>query len=82
MSLATGANFLIAVTFLSFVNVLGQGGTFLMYAVVGVFAWFFTFRLVPETKGKALEEIQAHWQAGKHPREMGRVAAPAAPAAG
>ncbi len=45
-----------------------------MYAVVGVFAWFFTFRLVPETKGKTLEEIQAHWQTGKHPREMGKEA--------
>ncbi len=82
MSLATvanwTANFLVAVTFLSFVNVLGQGGTFLMYAVVGVLAWIFTLRLVPETKGKTLEEIQAHWAAGKHPREMGQEAAPKA----
>jgi sugar porter (SP) family MFS transporter len=82
MSLATvanwAANFLIAVTFLSFVNVLTEGGTFLMYAVVGVLAWIFAFRLVPETKGKTLEQIQQHWQAGKHPREMGKEAAPKA----
>ncbi|MBA2678544.1 MAG: MFS transporter [Ktedonobacteraceae bacterium] len=45
-----------------------------MYAVVGVVAWVFTFRLVPETKGKTLEQIQQHWQAGKHPREMGKEA--------
>jgi hypothetical protein len=30
--------------------------------------------LVPETKGKTLEEIEAHWHAGKHPREMSRHA--------
>jgi len=76
MSLATvanwAANFLIAVTFLSFVKVLTEGGTFLVYAVVGVLAWIFAFRLVPETKGKTLEQIQQHWLAGKHPREMGK----------
>ncbi len=86
MSLATvanwGANFLVTVTFLSFVNVLGQGGTFLLFAAVGVYAWFFTYRWVPETKGKSLEEIQAHWQAGKHPLEMGRAVASEAPAVG
>ena len=80
MSLATvanwAANFLIAVTFLSFVNVLTEVGTFLLYAVVGVLAWIFAFRLVPETKGKTLEQIQQHWQAGKHPREMGKAATP------
>jgi MFS transporter, SP family, galactose:H+ symporter len=85
MSLATvanwTANFLVAVTFLSFVNVLTQGGTFLLYAVVGVLAWIFTYRLVPETKGKTLEEIQKHWQTGKHPREMGKQAVPPAPPA-
>jgi hypothetical protein len=75
MSVATvanwGANFLVTVTFLSLVNALGQGGTFLLFAVVGVGAWVFVQRLVPETKGKSLEEIQAHWHAGKHPLEMG-----------
>jgi sugar porter (SP) family MFS transporter len=86
MSLATvanwTANFLVAVTFLSFVNVLTQGGTFLLYAAVGMLAWIFTYRLVPETKGKTLEEIQKHWQTGKHPREMGKQAVPPAPALG
>ncbi len=74
MSLATvanwAANFIVAVTFLSLVNLLTQGGTFLLYAVIGVGAWIFTYRLVPETTGKTLEEIQAHWRSGKHPREM------------
>jgi sugar porter (SP) family MFS transporter len=79
MSLATvanwTANFLVAATFLSFVNQIGEGETFLLFAAVGVYAWYFVFRRVPETKGKSLEEIQAHWEAGKHPLEMGRAAA-------
>jgi hypothetical protein len=50
-----------------------------LYAAIGVGAWTFTFRLVPETKGKTLEQIQAHWQSGKHPREMGGTATPNAP---
>ncbi len=77
MSLATvanwTANFLIAVTFLSLVNVLGKGGTFLFYAVVGVLAWIFVYRLVPETKGKTLEEITLLFQARKSARVKQRT---------
>ena len=77
MSVATvanwGANLLVAVTFLTLTQVLGRAGTFWLYAVVALAAWVFAFRLVPETKGKTLEEIEAHWHAGKHPRELGRT---------
>ncbi len=61
---------------------LTERGTFLMYAAVGVLAWIVTFRLVPETKGKTLEQIQAYWMTGKHPREMNKKAAPPAQALG
>jgi sugar porter (SP) family MFS transporter len=85
MSLATvanwGANFLVTVTFLSIVKWIGQGGTFLLYAAIGVFAFFFIRRLVPETKGQTLEQIQVHWRAGKHPLEMGGKLSKAAPTA-
>jgi hypothetical protein len=36
-----------------------------LYGVVTVGAWLFAFFLVPETKGKTLEEIEAQWRAGK-----------------
>jgi SP family galactose:H+ symporter-like MFS transporter len=65
-----GSNLITALTFLTFIQVLGLSGTFWLYAVVGVLALVFCYRLVPETKGHTLEEIEAHWRAGKHPREM------------
>ena len=30
-----------------------------MFAVLGIVAWFFVWFLVPETKGRSLEEIEA-----------------------
>jgi MFS transporter, SP family, galactose:H+ symporter len=67
-----GSNLIIALTFLTLVQVLGRSGTFWLYALVGIGAWIFAFLLVPETKGKTLEEIEEHWRKGLHPREMGR----------
>jgi SP family galactose:H+ symporter-like MFS transporter len=66
-----GSNLLVALTFLTLIQVLGRPGTFWLYGLVGVGAWLFAYLLVPETKGRSLEEIEAHWRAGKHPREMG-----------
>jgi SP family galactose:H+ symporter-like MFS transporter len=66
-----GSNLIIALTFLTLLQVLGRSGTFWIYALVGVGAWIFAFLLVPETKGKTLEEIEEHWRKGLHPRKMG-----------
>jgi SP family galactose:H+ symporter-like MFS transporter len=63
-------NLVVAVTFLTLVSVLGHAGTFWLYGVIAVAAWVFIYRLVPETKGKSLEQIEAHWLAGKHPRAL------------
>ena len=64
------ANLIVALSFLTLTQVLGKSGTFWLYGIVTVGAWFFAFYLVPETKGKTLEEIEAHFRAGKHPREL------------
>jgi SP family galactose:H+ symporter-like MFS transporter len=76
MSIATvanwGANLLVALTFLTLIQFLGRTGTFWLYGLVGIGAWIFAYRLVPETRGRSLEDIEAHWRSGKHPREMGK----------
>jgi SP family galactose:H+ symporter-like MFS transporter len=66
-----GSNLIIALTFLTLIQLLGRPGTFWFYAVIGIGAWFFTYYYVPETKGRTLEEIEEHWRAGRHPRELG-----------
>jgi MFS family permease len=63
-------NLAVAVTFLTLVGVLGHAGTFWLYGVIAIGAWIFFYLLVPETKGKTLEQIEAHWRAGKRPREL------------
>ena len=55
-------NFVISITFLSILKWLGSGGAFLMYACICLFALYFVFRRVPETKGKSLEEIELFWR--------------------
>ena len=65
-----GANLLVALSFLTLTQVLGKPATFWLYGVVTVAAWLFAFFLVPETKGKTLEQIEAHFRAGKHPRAL------------
>jgi sugar porter (SP) family MFS transporter len=60
----------VAVTFLTLVNLMGHAGTFWLYGVIAIIAWIFCHRLVPETKGKTLEQIEAHWRSGKSPREL------------
>jgi SP family galactose:H+ symporter-like MFS transporter len=76
MSVATvanwGMNLTVALTFLTLIGALGRAETFWLYGAIAVAAWVFFYRLVPETKGKSLEQIEEHWRAGKHPREMGK----------
>jgi MFS transporter, SP family, galactose:H+ symporter len=57
-----GSNLLVALTFLSLLRALGRPWTFWLYALIGVVAWIFVFRMVPETKGKTLEQIEADWR--------------------
>jgi sugar porter (SP) family MFS transporter len=54
---------LVTLTFLSLVKALTAPGTFLLYAAVSIAAFLFVWRLVPETKGRTLEEIDSWWRA-------------------
>ena len=62
MSLAAVANWsfnlIVAATFLDLVGAFGSAGAFLVYAVLSVVALVFVARLVPETKGRSLEQIE------------------------
>lgn len=57
------ANFAVSLTFLLLVDGIGESGTFWLYGAIGVLTLVFCWKLVPETKGKTLEEIQAVFQA-------------------
>jgi len=71
MSLGTvanwSANLVVALSFLTLTQVLGKSATFWLYAVISIGAWLFAFFLVPETRGRSLEQIEAHWRTVKTP---------------
>jgi sugar porter (SP) family MFS transporter len=54
-----GLNFAISYTFLTLVGAITKQGTFWLYAFFGVCAVIFFVTIVPETKDRSLEEIQA-----------------------
>jgi SP family galactose:H+ symporter-like MFS transporter len=60
-----GSNLLVAVTFLTLIQILGRSGTFWLYGLVGIAAWVFSYLLVPETSRRSLEEIEASWRTKK-----------------
>jgi hypothetical protein len=64
MAVNWAATLLVSVTFLSLINLVGKALTFWLYAILAcagvVFCWF----LVPETKGKNLEQIEEYWEHG------------------
>jgi sugar porter (SP) family MFS transporter len=73
-SIQWGANFLISLFFPILLAAWGGAPVFYMLAGFGVLALLFTYRLVPETRGKSLEEIEAEWR-----RRAGLGAAPPPP---
>ena len=65
MSVATvsmwSATLLVTLTFLSMTQYLGVSGAFCIYAGFSVASFIFIWKMVPETRGKTLEEIQLQW---------------------
>jgi MFS transporter, SP family, sugar:H+ symporter len=57
-----GANFLVSQSFPIMLDAWGAGPVFLGYAAIGVLAFLFVRAMVPETKGRSLEEIEAALQ--------------------
>ncbi len=66
MGIATFANWIsnyfVSLTFLSLIGILGAFGTFWLYAIICILGLWFVIKLVPETKGKTFEQIQAFWK--------------------
>ena len=69
MSLATVANWsfnlIVSATFLNLVGAVGSAGAFLVYGVLSLVALVFIALVVPETKGRSLEQIEAALDAGR-----------------
>ncbi|KAB2496069.1 sugar porter family MFS transporter [Priestia endophytica] len=53
------ANIAVSLSFPVLLNAFGSGSLFLTYGAIGIFAFLFVYKFVPETKGKTLEEIEA-----------------------
>jgi MFS transporter, SP family, galactose:H+ symporter len=56
-------NFIVSLTFLLLIEELGRPGAFWLYGGIGILTLIFCWKLVPETKGKRLEDIQEYFQA-------------------
>lgn len=56
------SNLIVAQSFLSIADAVGTGLTFLILAVIAVFAVVFVVVFVPETKGLTFEEVEKLWR--------------------
>jgi MFS family permease len=53
-----GSNFIVALVFPILVGAIGQGNSFWVFALLTGLAIVFVYFLVPETKGRSLDQIQ------------------------
>ncbi len=58
-------NWIVSTSFVPMANSLGYGVVYTMYGVICVLAALFVWRLVPETKGKTLEDMTKLWRGEK-----------------
>ncbi|MBZ6494840.1 sugar porter family MFS transporter [Natrinema longum] len=64
-------NLLVSLTFLRLIDIVGQAGTFWLYGALSVLALLFCYLLVPETKGRTLEAIEADLRETAFGRDAG-----------
>ncbi|MCY4161494.1 MAG: sugar porter family MFS transporter [Flavobacteriaceae bacterium] len=57
-----GSNWFVAQMFPWVSQVLGENGTFWLLACFSTLTFPFVMKVLPETKGKTLEEIESHWR--------------------
>ena len=55
-------NFFIGFLFPIAISAIGLSGTFLVFAVIGVFSIWFMNKYLPETKGYTLEQIETYFK--------------------
>ena len=58
-------NWIVSTSFVPLANSAGYWFTYGMYGVICILAALFVWRLVPETKGKTLEDMTALWKGRK-----------------
>ena len=68
---AWGVNVLVSLTFPVLIDWLGVALVFGLYGLVSLVALGFVLAMVPETKGRTLELIEANLALGRHVRDLG-----------
>lgn len=70
---AWGVNAVVSISFLPLVEGIGVSGAFFLFAGICAVAFVFVQVLVPETKGRSLEQIERNLLAGRPTRELGEA---------
>ena len=60
------SNLVVSLTFITLLQTIGPSRTFWLYGLLAIGAWVFSYYLVPETKGRTLEEIEEFWRKRRH----------------
>jgi major inositol transporter-like SP family MFS transporter len=55
-------NFFVGLSFPSLVAGVGISSTFFLFAAIGIFSLLFIWRMVPETRGRTLEQLEAQFR--------------------